>query len=141
MKTHFAGLRGLTATAVFTVLASGISAVGAAADPPTVIVRYGDLNVLTAEGATALYLRIRSAARHVCSSFDRPLDLNAQALKKDCISQVIAKAVTEVNSPALLLVYKANNGMPLPMTLLSQEPLAARPSGNAASRPPSLTSE
>ncbi len=118
----YPGLRSLIATAVFSALSSGFSAVCAAADAPTVIVRYADLNVLTAHGATALYGRIRSAANHVCSSFDRPLDLNSQALKRDCISQVIAKAVIEVNSPALFKAYKANNGtpLPIPMTLTSQ---------------------
>jgi UrcA family protein len=94
----------------------GFSA-GAAADAahdPTAIVRYGDLDASTVQGATALYARIRSAAEHVCSSFDRPLDLNSQALKTDCIRQAIAEGVAAVNEPALLMVYKANGGTPLP---------------------------
>ncbi len=113
--TYFLRLRNLIATAAFSALAPGFSAVAAAADSPhtpTAIVKYGDLNVSTAEGATKLYGRIRSAAAHVCSSFDRPLDLNSQALKADCIGQAIANGVAAVNEPALFMVYKANGGMP-----------------------------
>ena len=108
-------LRTLCAAAVFGALASSIAALCAAAestDTPTVIVKYGDLNVSTAEGATELYGRIRSAATHVCSSFNRPLDLNSQALKADCIGQAIANGVAAVNEPALFLVYNANGGTP-----------------------------
>jgi UrcA family protein len=113
--TYFPRLQNLIATAAFSALASGLSAGAAAADSPhtpTAIVKYGDLNVSTAEGATELYGRIRSAATHVCSSFNRPLDLNSQALKADCIGQAIANGVAAVNEPALFLVYNANGGTP-----------------------------
>lgn len=115
-------LRGLIATTVFSVLASSFSAVGAAADStdaPTAIVKYEDLNVSTVPGASALYERIRAAAHTVCRDFDQR-DLASQALKAACINKAIAKAVTEVNQPALFLVYNANHRTPLPMTLLSQ---------------------
>lgn len=114
--THCRRRRDLVATAVFSVLAAGFTAGAVAGDAhaPTATVRYGDLDVSTVEGATALYARIRSAALHVCASFDRPLDLNSQTLKSDCIRQAIAKGVAAVNEPALLMVYKANGGSPLP---------------------------
>jgi UrcA family protein len=113
--TYFPRLQNLIATAALSALASGLSAGAAAADSPrtpTAIVKYGDLNVSTAEGATELYGRIRSAAMHVCSSFNRPLDLNSQALKADCIGQAIANGVAAVNEPALFMVYEANGGTP-----------------------------
>ena len=119
--TYLRRPRDLIATAAFSALASGFCAVAAAADsPPTAIVKYGDLNVSTAEGATQLYGRIRWAATHVCSSFDRPLDLNSQALRADCIGQAIANGVAALNEPALFMVYKANGGTPLPRTVVSQ---------------------
>lgn len=120
--TLFPRVRSLIATAVFGVLASGFSAVGAAADgtdPPTAIVKYADLNVSSVAGATALYGRIRAAAQTVCRSFDQR-DLASQALKADCINHAIARAVTEVNEPALFTVYNGNHRTPLPMTLVSQ---------------------
>jgi UrcA family protein len=119
---YFPRLRNIIAAAAFSALASGFGAVAAAADgapAPTAIVKYGDLNVSTAEGATELYRRIRSAATHVCSSFDRPLDLNSQAFKTDCIRQAITNGVAALNEPALFTVYKANGGTPLPRTLVS----------------------
>ena len=118
--SYFPRLPNLIATAAFSALASGFGAVAAAADgapAPTAIVKYGDLNVSTAEGATELYGRIRSAATQVCSSFDRPLDLNSQAFKADCIRQAITNGVAALNEPALFKVYKANGGRPLARTL------------------------
>jgi UrcA family protein len=115
-------LRVFIATALCSALASGFSAVVTAADgadAPTAIVKYGDLNVSTVPGASALYGRIRSAAQTVCRFFDRR-DLASQALKTDCINHAIARAVTEVNEPALFSVYNTNNRTPLQMTLLSQ---------------------
>jgi UrcA family protein len=111
--TYIPRLRHIIATAAFSALASGFSAVGAAGAPaPTEIVKYDDLNVSTADGAAELYRRIRLAAAHVCSSFDRPLDLNSQASKADCIRQAISHGVTALNQPALFTVYKANGGTP-----------------------------
>ena len=121
-KTPHPRLRGLVATAVFSALASSLSAAGAAADStevPTTIVKYWDLNVSTAQGAAALYRRLRSAAQTVCRSSDQR-DLNSQALQADCINHAIARAVIEVNQPALFTVYNSHNRTPLPMTLLSQ---------------------
>lgn len=119
---HFPRLHGLIATAVFGAFASGFCAVGAAADgtdPPTAIVKYADLKVSSVPGATALYGRIRSAAQTVCRSFDQR-NLAMQALKTDCINHAIARAVTEVNEPALFTVYNAKHRTPSPMTLVSQ---------------------
>jgi UrcA family protein len=121
--THCLRLSDLVAAAVLSALAVGFSA-GAAADAahdPTAIVRYGDLDASTVQGATVLYARIRSAAEHVCSSFDQPLDLNSRALKTDCIRQAIAEGVAAVNERALLMVHKANGGTPLP----KKSPMAA----------------
>ena len=48
-------------------------------------VSYRDLNLSTIEGATALYLRIKRAANHVCD--------------ESCYQAAIADAVAKVNSP------------------------------------------
>jgi UrcA family protein len=115
-------LCGLIATAAFSALALGFTPVGTAADSadvPTVIVKYADLNVSSFPGATALYGRIRSAAQTVCRSFDGR-DLVSKTLMAHCINKAIARAVTEVNEPALFVVYNANNRAPLPLTLISQ---------------------
>ena len=114
-------LHGFIAAAMFSTLALGFSAANAAdgTNPPTAIVKYQDLNISAGAGASALYARIRSAAQSVCRSYDQR-DLESQALKHDCISHAIAKAVAEVNDPALFTVYDAHSPKPLPRTLVSQ---------------------
>lgn len=113
--------RVLTAT-IFTVLTSGIAAVSFAADSTDVLqknVRYGDLNVSSAEGAATLYSRIRGAAKDVC----RPLngdDLRAKHAFESCINKAIARAVNQVGEPALAAVFNAKNGPSKPIILASQ---------------------
>jgi UrcA family protein len=114
-------LHGFIAAAMFSALALGFSAANAAdgTNPQTAIVKYRDLNISTVAGASALYARIRWAAQSVCRSYDQR-DLKSQALKDNCISHAIAKAVTEVNEPALFTVYNTHSPKPSPRTLLSQ---------------------
>jgi UrcA family protein len=113
-------LHGFIAAATFSALAIGFNAANAdGTNPPTAIVKYRDLNISTVAGASALYVRIRSAAQSVCRSYDQR-DLESKALKDDCISHAIAKAVTEVNEPALFTVYNAHSPKPLARTLLAQ---------------------
>jgi len=113
-------LHGFIAAAMFSALALGFNAANAdGTNPPTAIVKYRDLNISVVAGASALYARIRSAAQSVCRSYDER-DLKSQALKDDCISHAIAKAVSEVNEPTLFTVYNAHSPKPFARTLLSQ---------------------
>ena len=77
-----------------------------AADPSGVrseTVSYRDLNLSTIEGATALYLRIKHAANHVC---DEPEAGVAQYQQwRSCYRAAIADAVAKVNSPLLTAVH------------------------------------
>src|SRR5271170_4093158 len=102
-------LRGLIATAIFSALASSFTAVCAAADgtdAPSVIVKYGDLNVSSPQGAAALYGRIRVAAEAVCPHLDHG-DLLSKTHMNVCVNKAIAGAVTKVDQPALFAVYNA----------------------------------
>ena len=82
-----------------------------AADPSDVrseTVSYRDLNLSTIEGATALYLRIKHAANHVC---DEPGTGIAHFQEwKSCYQAAIADAVAKVNSPLLTSVHGGKNG-------------------------------
>lgn len=112
-------LRSLIAAAIFSALASGFSAVSAAADSsdaPQVVVKYGDLNVSNPQGAAALYGRIRRAAESVCPRFERS-DLASMARMDACVHKAIADAVITVNQPALFAEYNAKNRVPLPIML------------------------
>jgi len=111
-------LRRLMAVAIFGALASGFTAVAAAAedsaDAPHVVVKYGDLNVSNPQGAAALYGRLQRAAESVCPRFERS-DLGSKVRMNACIHKAIADAVITVNQPALYAEYNAKNSVPLPI--------------------------
>jgi len=106
----------ITASIVATLTAGFAPAASAGEEPRSITVKFGDLNIATAEGAAALYTRIRTAARLVCSQPD-PL-WNTRS----CVDKAIADAVTKVNQPALFAVYNSQNKPSLPKSaqLLSQ---------------------
>lgn len=108
-------LRGTRRVATFSALAAGLLAglCGAAwAGSPaaaSVKVAYGDLDVATEQGSSALYARIVSAARQVCGGRQLDIrDLNAVALEQACERQAVANAVQDVHSQKLAAVYSAH---------------------------------
>jgi|SRR5271156_2699435 len=68
-------------------------------DPPSKIVKYGDLNIGTTAGAQVLYRRIQNAAREVCLSGIGTLQFIAA--DRACMNKAIDEAVKSVNSVAL----------------------------------------
>jgi UrcA family protein len=101
MGLHIAALlAGIVAAA-----ATGVSAAATpAAEPPSVVVHYADLNLATEQGARALYRRIAIAAWNVCPHADNR-DLIAAAVSRACREQAIARAVQEVGTPLLAAVH------------------------------------
>ena len=70
-------------------------------------VKFKDLDVGTPAGVEALYRRIHSAARRVCtSSVAYPETFGAVACAKDAE----ARAVAKVNLPSLTAYYRAKTG-------------------------------
>ena len=71
-------------------------------------VKYSDLNLSNADGAKALYRRLSVAAAQVCA----PLrDVPVRASKHTaCIDQAMARAVADVNAPALTEYFTARGG-------------------------------
>jgi len=111
-------LRGFIATAIFGTIALSFSAVSIA-DPPSsasFTVKFADLNVASPSGARVLYERIRAAAQSACSYFWFKTDAD----EARCMQNTIAKAVTEVEQPALTAVYNAKYKISAPSTLVSQ---------------------
>jgi UrcA family protein len=112
-------LRGLIASAIIGVVASGFAAECIAVetgDAPQVVVHYADLNLSSPQGAAALYVRIRRAADSVCPDINLS-DLASKARKDACVHKAIADAVITVNQPALFAQYNANNSSPLPVMI------------------------
>ena len=74
--------------------------------PPSMTVRYGDLNLSTPEGTARLYRRLSYAAQQVCPAQQR--DLGDYARGRACQAEAIRRAVREINSPMLARVANAH---------------------------------
>jgi UrcA family protein len=115
-------LRGFIASAIFGVLTTGVATISTAADGAEflqTIVKYGDLNISTPQGAAALYNRIHAAAEGVCWPLDRG-DAVSKMNVAACVHKAIAGAVTSVDQPALTVVYNAKHRQPLPIMIAAQ---------------------
>ncbi|MEP7242994.1 MAG: UrcA family protein [Gammaproteobacteria bacterium] len=67
---------------------------------PQVFVHYSDLDLSKAQDAQILYRRITFAARNVCPEY-ASRDLWRKAAGQRCLSDTVARAVHDVNSPKL----------------------------------------
>jgi UrcA family protein len=105
----------LVAIAVLGAVAASFTGVAAAGNPELlqITVKYGDLNVSTAQGAATLYNRIRMAAQEVCWPLDHG-DASSKRQTDACAHKAIVEAVTSIDRPALFAVYSAKNNQPLP---------------------------
>jgi UrcA family protein len=91
------------AFAVLSVATTSFAGTPSAA-PPSVSVRYDDLNLTTPAGVNTLYRRISAAARQVCpDAYSR--DLAVVAAADRCQANAVAQAVRAVNSPQLALLH------------------------------------
>ena len=89
---------------------------------PKANIRYGDLNLATAQGAKVLYERINSASYAVCQSFDRDRNYNPDpSAVQACRKKIIADAVTKIGKPTLFAVYNARHATPLPAPIITAE--------------------
>jgi UrcA family protein len=113
-------VRRIAATVLFGALGAGLTAVASAKEDGfalSQVVKYGDLNVSNAQGASTLYARIRAAAANVCRPLagqDFPPRLHDQ-----CMHKAITDAVNKVDQPALTAVYNEKNGIAKPVVLAS----------------------
>jgi len=97
----------LAALAVGLVCASGSALAAVPVDAaPSVKVLYGDLNLASGAGNSALYARIVAAARRVCD-VDRVdiRDLARSSQARSCEARAIAEAVQAVHSPQLAAIH------------------------------------
>jgi UrcA family protein len=79
----------------------------------TRIVKYGDLDLARSAGAATLYSRIQNAANAVC---EPAMSLGARGstlLSRHCVDESIARAVADVNAPALTSYYVSKTKRPL----------------------------
>ncbi len=72
----------------------------AAADAPSVTVRYGDLDLTSAAGTRVLYRRLVGAAKQVCPDASGR-ELSARHSVEVCREQAIINAARQIPSPQL----------------------------------------
>jgi UrcA family protein len=109
----------LIATALVGAVALGWGAMCTAAEmsaAPQAVVKYGDLNLSSSQGAAALYHRISSAAFKVCSPQEDG-SLASKIRMQTCVHQAIADAVAKVDRAELFAVYSAKNHEAHPIVL------------------------
>jgi len=80
---------------------AGIAGAGtrASSDVRSVVVKYGDLNLASAQGVATLHTRLRIAAKSVCT----PLDTRMLALREACVSDAIARSIATVGERSVVL--------------------------------------
>jgi UrcA family protein len=96
---------------------AGISGAGTATtaladELPQRTVRFSDLDIGHSAGAAVLYSRIKVAAAQVCDQY-ATRSLEHLTTTRRCMDQAIARAVTEIDVPALTSLYLAKTGQPV----------------------------
>ena len=78
----------------------GVASAGIPKEIPSVVVKYGDLNLATQSGVKSLHSRIRNAAEQVCSPLNsRVLGLREQYER--CVSDAVSQSVADVGNTNL----------------------------------------
>jgi len=89
------------------VAALGIAGIAGASnrvpsDVPSVVVKYGDLNLASAQDVATLHARLRNAAKSVCA----PLDSRILGLRGGfdaCVSDAVARSIAAVGEKSAVL--------------------------------------
>ncbi len=100
--TKFSDLwHGSMLAALTSCMAVGVADIARSATPddaPSVRVSYGDLNLMSAQGADTLYARVAAAARKVCAADGVDIrNLQAYSAERSCEAQAIANALSDVH--------------------------------------------
>jgi UrcA family protein len=96
---------------MLTILLGSLSAVAAAGpldNVPSRKVNYADLDLSRKAGVAVLYARIKSAAREVCLPTYNWVAEDNKATQT-CREQALARAIRDVNAPALTGYYLERN--------------------------------
>lgn len=78
----------------------GIATAGTPADTPSVVVKYGDLNLASQAGIARLHKRISNAAESVCGQLESRI-FGLQAAYRECVAEAIEKGIATVDNANL----------------------------------------
>jgi UrcA family protein len=84
---------------------SGLASAHTNDNPPSVVVKYGDLDLSTPNGVAALHSRLNRAAKQVCSPFESRV-LGLRERYDQCIADAVADAVNTVGNTNLSLYHR-----------------------------------
>jgi UrcA family protein len=101
-------------------LTQQLALAGAPQDPPTMTVRYADLDLTKPAGAKALYVRVTQAARDVCSPLDGR-DVARASRYKACVQKSTSDAVTKIDRPQLTAYAKEIAGAHGPVMQVARD--------------------
>lgn len=107
LKTQSISAASILAAGLIALSGAATAVPAQAAEPAqshTQIVRYGDLNLDSNQGAKVLYTRIRGAAGNVCSSLDGR-NLTEKTLWQGCFDKAVASAVAQVNKARVTALH------------------------------------
>jgi UrcA family protein len=107
IKTQMNSTASMLAAGLFALIcaASGGNALATEPSQPlTKIVRYGDLNLDSEQGAKVLYARLRGAARDVCIPLER-LGMTHRQLWQTCFDNAVANAVGQINKTTVSALH------------------------------------
>lgn len=83
----------------------GVANAGTVRELPSVVVKYGDLDLNTVDGIATLHARLSKAARQVCGQLDsRVLGLREEY--ELCLSDAVAQSVARVDNPRLTSFHR-----------------------------------
>ena len=91
-------------------LSAGFAAPGSAGEadqPRTIVVKYGDLDLTSAAGASLLYQRFKHAAWKVCKKPDGAFGDPAAFLH--CYHEALARAVGELSNATVTQLYNGEH--------------------------------
>jgi UrcA family protein len=73
--------------------------------PPSVVVRYGDLNLANSAGVIKLHARLKGAAKQVCSAIESST-LGLRERYDSCVSDALARGVRDVGNENLTTFHR-----------------------------------
>jgi UrcA family protein len=106
--SHFVKLALLTLGSLTAALSFGAVNAATPDNPPSVVVKYGDLDLSTANGVNEVYRRIVRAARQVCPEMSFQ-DLSLQGKISACRDQAVARAIRQIDNAQLAALYAAHS--------------------------------
>lgn len=112
MKTRLFRTRGQLIGGVMASLVLAAPMISGAAEATTPVSRqvsYAGIDLSTPEGASALYVRLKGAARALCNTSD-PVHVGPSWVYRECIEDALAGALRKVNRPLLSQAFVSDYG-------------------------------